>query len=92
LINKLYITSDNEQRGQLGRESREGGDTIYKPTNLVADGQDSDTTGNRDKPATRKTFIEIVREQKDADGKQLYTDKQIEAFADTEGLVKEEVK
>lgn len=91
IVNKLYITSDNEQRGQLGRESRPGGDAIYKPANLVPVGQDADTTGNRDKPASRKQFIAIVREQKDVEGNQLYTDKQIKEFADAEGLVDVEV-
>ncbi|MCK5617716.1 phage portal protein [Candidatus Pacearchaeota archaeon] len=86
-VNKLYLTSDNEQRGQLGREDRPGGDAIYKPANLVPVGEDADTTGNRDKPATRKEFIAIVREQKDKDGNRLYTDKQIEEFADEEGLI-----
>ena len=85
--NKLYILSDNEQRAQLGREGYTGGDAIYKPGTLIPAGTDSDTSGNRDKPATRTKFINICREQKDIKGVRLYTDKQIEEFADEEELV-----
>ena len=85
--NKLNILTDNEQRAQLGREGYSGGNTIYKPGNMLAVGGDSDTTGNRKKPASRTKFINICREQKDVKGTRLYTDEQIETFADEEGLI-----
>jgi HK97 family phage portal protein len=83
---KLNVLSDNETRSMMGREGYDGGDSIYKPANMVAVGDDSDDSGNRDKPATRQKFIEIMIEQKDIDGNRKWDDKQIEGFADKEGL------
>jgi HK97 family phage portal protein len=83
--NKLYILSDNEQRAMLNREERDGGDSIYKPANLIADGEDSNDTGNREEP-TRQKFINIMTEQKDSKGIRLYSDMEIKVFADEEGL------
>ena len=81
---KLYILSDNEQRAALGREGYTGGDAIYKPGTLLPAGTDSDTEGNRDEPAARTKFVQIMREQKDIDGNRKWDDKQIEIFADRE--------
>lgn len=86
VLNKLNILTDNEQRGMIGKEGYIGGDVIYKPGNLLPVGNDADTTGNRDKPATRQKFIEILGEQKDINGIRKWTDEQIYAFADGEGL------
>ena len=83
---KLNILSDNEQRAMLGREDYEGGDAIYKPVNLLPVGTDSDTEGNRDEPATRQKFIDIMMEQKDIDGGRKWSDEDIKEFADEEGL------
>ncbi len=84
---KLYILSIDEQRAMLGREEINGGDIIYQPGNLVPVATDTDTTGNRDEPATRSKFIEIMREQKDIDGIRKWNDEQIEEFADVEKLI-----
>lgn len=84
---KLYILSDNEQRALLGREGYTGGDSIYKPGTLLPVGADSDTEGNRDKPASRAKFIEIMMEQKDVNGERKWSDVQINEFADKEGLL-----
>jgi HK97 family phage portal protein len=86
---KLHILSDNEQRSMLGREDYDLGDAIYKPGNLVPVGQDGNLAGNRDEPATRQKFIQILKEQKDIDGARKFTNKQIEEFADNEGMVDE---
>lgn len=85
--NKLGILTDNEQRAMVGREGYEGGDAIYKPANLIPVGQDADTTGNRDEPATRQKFIEILKEQKDMDGNRKWDDEQIEEIADKEQIL-----
>jgi HK97 family phage portal protein len=85
--NKLNILSDNEQRAMLGREGYAGGDAIYKPGTMLPSGTDSDTEGNRDKPATRTKFIDLMIQQKSVNGERLYTDDQINDFADKEGLL-----
>jgi HK97 family phage portal protein len=84
--NKLGILSDNEQRTMVGREGYEGGDTMYKPANLIPVGQDADTTGNRDEPATRQKFIDILREHKGMDGNRKWDDEQIEEIANKEKM------
>jgi HK97 family phage portal protein len=83
---KLGVLTTNEQRSMLGREAAEGGDSVLAPANLVPIAQDEDTSDNRDEPATRKKFIQIMKEQKDLKGERIYTDLQIEGFADEEGL------
>ena len=40
---ELNVESDNEIRGLIGREPVEGGNTLYKPANLVPIGTDTDT-------------------------------------------------
>lgn len=84
--NKLNVLTVNEQRAGLGREAADGGDSVLAPATLVPIAQDADTDNNRDEPATRKKFIEILKEQKDVKGTRLYKDNEIELFADKEGL------
>lgn len=43
LRKELGVESDNELRTMIGREPYEGGDTIYKPANLIPIGTDTDT-------------------------------------------------
>ncbi len=44
-----YVFSDDEIRSAAGYESREGGDSIYKPAMLTPAGEDSYTADNRKK-------------------------------------------
>lgn len=83
--NKLNILTDNEQRASIGKESIQGGDILYKPANMVPAGQDQFVNDNRDKPASRQKFIDIMKEQTKADGSK-YSEAEIKNIADREGL------
>ena len=72
---QLGILSDNELRGLVGYEAANGGDVIYKPSNILPIGQDTYTADNRDTP--KKEYIRIMQEQKRLDGGRLYTDEYI---------------
>ncbi|MCK4786847.1 MAG: phage portal protein [Desulfobacteraceae bacterium] len=84
---KLNVLSDNETRSMMGREGYDGGDSIYKPANLVPVGTDAITDDNRGIPATRQKFLDIMTEQKDVDGARKWSDEEINSFADEEGLL-----
>ena len=73
-------------RSKIGYEEVDGGDSVLAPATLIPIAQDTFTDDNLDKPETREKFFEIMREQKDQDGKSRWTEKQITEFADNEGL------
>jgi len=73
--------TDNEIRAIIGYEALIGGDTLYKPQNLIPSGQDNYTADNRDQPVGKSEFIRIMQEQKKLDGSKLYHDEYIKLKA-----------
>ena len=85
-ISDLNVLTINEVRAKIGYEGVDGGDSVLAPATSIPIAQDTFTDDNLDKPEVREKFFEIMREQKNDDGKPRWTEKQITEFADNEGL------
>lgn len=80
MASQLGVLTDNEVRALLGYEAITNGDTIYKPSNQIAVGQDAYIEDNRNEPA-KKEFIRIMQKQLKHDGSKFYTDEYIQLKA-----------
>jgi len=93
LQKELGVLTVDELRSMIGREALEtGGDFVYLPNNLVPIGNDAFTEDNRDEPrrTTRKAFVELMQGQVDTKGNRIYTDGQINQYADEQELTDED--
>jgi len=81
IASQAGVLSDNEIRAMIGYEAIKGGDTIYKPANLVPVGEDINTEDNRDEPMAKSEFIRIMKSQQKEDGGRFYSDEYIELKA-----------
>ena len=88
-LQKILILTDDELRSRVGYEELdEGGDFVWKPTNLLPSTEmDRFTADNRDQPGTGEkarvleSFVKHCREIKRSDGSRVYDDSQIELMA-----------
>jgi len=86
-LNTMGILSYNEQRKMLDFEDAPGADEILVPANLVPLATAGETTGDDAKSfASREQFVTLMQNQLNADGGRRYTDAEIEAIANQEGL------
>lgn len=85
-LRAIHVTSDNEIRTVLGFEETTDGDTIWKPSNLIPAGIDSDPTGNDQDPPLPSKFIESMMQVKKSDGT-YYTATEAYELAVDEGLI-----
>ena len=93
LRKEVGVNTDNELRAHLGDEPITGGDVVYKPTNMVPVGIDEDDVANvpderndnsSDVKSMRAKYVSLMQEQKDNEGKRLYTDEEIETKANAQ--------
>jgi phage portal protein BeeE len=95
LKSDLNALTPNEIREEISRDRVEGGDVVYIPNNLVPIGTTpvepiqptTDVTASDKTKLERKQFFDLMQNQKDADGKDLYTKEQLLQIADDEGLI-----
>ncbi len=83
----IGVNTMNEIRTLLGDEALEsGGDVVLAPSTLIPVGEDAFTEDNV-KPPTAAKFLELMRLEKAEDGKQRYSDEEIERMMIDRGLL-----
>lgn len=93
----LNVQTDNEIRASIGYEGVDGGDVIWKPSNLLPAESDRFTDDNLDEPditapndkarrKARERFIAELKVLRDSEGKRMWTDAQIKNIADKQGF------
>lgn len=81
---KIGVNTDNEIRTLMGEEEIEGGNTVWKPANLIPVGEDIYTEDNLQRPSRTK-YIEFMKKIKE-NGVRKYSDSEIEIMADKRGV------
>lgn len=86
-LQKPLILTDNELRTEIGYESLdEGGDSVWKPANLLPAEMDRDTSTNLTQPLSKSdNFIDQLKLMKCPDGSDMYSQEELDAHRN-EGL------
>lgn len=84
-LSNIGILTDNELRSQIGWESYEGGDIIYKPMSVLPAGTDRDTDTNLEEPLTKsQKFLEKLMELRRVDGTKVFNETELSSHISEE--------